>query len=680
MKRIELEPRRWSPFPPPPEVHEAESRACVDQARDRALLVVVLVVVSYVILAFRAVPLMLMPDDRLAQKAADQFTEAELITAPRGEVLARDGAPLATTVDMPALYANPKRLSQKLPALGPDELAARLAPYVDTPEHVLADRLSRSGKVEVPLARQVDPDHLAAIAAIEDAGVLFTRDIPARFYPGRSLAAQVLGLVSWDGRGQEGVERSQEETLRGATYKVVMQRDRRGRALSTDLGFFRRAQSGDTVVLTLDRYVQQVVEDALDGIMERSEPLAATAVVLDVDTFEVLAMASRPTLNLNDRAADLDSLKNYAVAETYEPGSVLKPFVVALALQEELVQADTMMDCEGGAWRVGRRTIHDDHPHKMLNVGEVLKYSSNICSAKLALELGAEVTLEGLRSFGFGAPTGIGLPREQGGTLRAASRIKPIELATTSYGQGMTSTALQLAVATGTLANGGERLQPLIVKEIRDRAGHVSERHEPRVVERVLDETVADTVIGMLGSVMEEGGTGQRIKTPGYRAGGKTGTAQKVVDGRYSPTARMASFIGVAPVDDPQVVIVVTADTPRKGSRYGGTVAGPAFAEITTEVMRYLGVPQVLEEGEVDAPVARELVEEVPVVAPELAWTPEGLLRLPDLTGLSMRDTLATLDGAGFELALAGSGVASEQRPPAGTPLAAGERVEIRFQ
>ncbi|MCP4807546.1 MAG: penicillin-binding protein, partial [Proteobacteria bacterium] len=225
----------------------------------------------------------------------------------------------------------------------------------------------------MPLARQVDPDHLVAIQALEDAGVLFTRDVPARFYPGRGLAAQVLGLVGWDGRGQEGVERSQDETLRGATYKVVMHRDRRGRALSTDLGFFRRAQAGDTVLLTLDRYIQQVTEDALDAIVERSEPLAATAVVLDVDTFEVLAMANRPTLNLNNRAADLDSLKNYAVAETYEPGSVLKPFVVALALEDGLVSPTSTMDCEGGAWRVGRRTIHDDHPHTMLTIGEVLK-------------------------------------------------------------------------------------------------------------------------------------------------------------------------------------------------------------------------------------------------------------------------------------------------------------------
>ncbi len=654
------------------------------RARHRSTVVMAVVGLGYTVLALRAVPLMLMPDDRLQAQAATQFQEAKEVRAPRGDILARDGTVLATTVRMPGLHADPSHIPQGRI----DEISLELSRLIPVEADVIAEQLSRSHRQDVLLSEQISPDAIAPIEALDRAlnedmeekkNLFWSPEEPVRYYPGRELGAQVLGIVARNGTGVEGIESRLDSDLKGSTFRFLQERDRRGRSISTELETRSRAHAGDSVTTTLDPYVQRAAEDALDELVERSEPLSATAVVMDVRTGEILAIANRPTTNPNDRAGrDSAKMRNHAVADAHEPGSVLKPFVVALAVEDGLVSPESLIDCEGGRFSIGRTTIRDDHAHGVVTVSEVVKYSSNIGTAKLAFELGAERVIGGLKDFGFTRYTGVPLPAEVPGFLRDPATIKPIELATTAFGQGMTATALQLASGLQTLGNGGVRMQPLLVTRIEDRHGQLEFSARPEELGRPISQLTAEQTVQMMATVFEDGGTGQRIRIPGYTAAGKTGTAQKVVDGRYSPTARVASFIAVAPATDPRIAIVVMADTPTKGSRYGGTVSGPAFQLIAERTLRYLGVaPDRLDEDPLPAVQAEETLSLPPVA--ELSWTESGELRIPDFSGMSMRDVLVAVDGSGLSLAVRGSGSASSQSPPPGSPLRPGDRLEVRF-
>ena len=670
-----------SPTKPPVTPPQAQSLGLVvDRARYRSTVVVAMVALGYLVLAVRATPLMVMEDSRLEAQAALQFQRSVEVEAPRGDILARDGSVMATTVMMPSVHADPKYLD---PA-DVEGLARALAPLLDKDADALVRRLSNHERRDVLLATEVAPDRLEAIEALDPGRVLFTRSRPTRYYPSREGAVQVLGVVGHQGRGVEGIERELDRHLRGSTFRYVEERDADGRVISTEFEARSRAKSGGQVTLTLDPYIQRTAEEALDQVVERSKPLSATAVVLDVRTGEVLAMANRPSTNPNDRRNRvIANLNNHAVADAPEPGSIIKPFILALALDSGLYTPTTLVDCEGGSHRFGRsrRPIRDDHPHDVVTVSEVLKYSSNIGTAKIAFALGAERTVRGLEAFGFNKRTQVGLPGETRGVVRSPDTIKPIELATTAFGQGMQASAIQVASAFQALANDGVLLQPYIVSEVRDRYGQVKVRNQPEGIGRPVSKEAANDTIAMMATVLDEGGTGTRGRIPGYTAAAKTGTGQKVVDGRYSPTARVASFAGVAPANDPRIVIVVMVDTPSEGSRYGGTVAGPAFSLIGQRTLRYLGVPQdapVEEEPDSSPERETELEVQAPVVA-ELSWTPEGALRVPDLSGLSMRDALVTLEGSGLELSVQGSGLLVDQKPSAGSDLYSGQRIELVF-
>ncbi|MED5370457.1 MAG: penicillin-binding protein [Myxococcota bacterium] len=666
----------------PPENSVQDAGLVLDRARYRSTLVTALVGLGLMVLSVRATPLMLMEDSRLEAQAALQFQRSVEVEAPRGDILARDGSVLATTVMMPSVHADPKMLDPE----DVEPLARALAPLLDKDAGNLIKRLSQHSRRDVLLANEVPPDRLEAIEALDPGRVLFTRSQPTRYYPSRESAVQILGVVGYNGRGVEGVERQLDPYLRGSTFRYIEERDADGRVISTEYEARSRAKAGGQVTLTLDPVIQRAAEEALDQVVEASEPLSATAVVLDVQTGEILALANRPHTNPNDRRGrDISHLRNHGIADAHEPGSIMKPFVIALALEEGLYTPDTLVDCEGGAHRFGRsrKPIRDDHPHDVVTVSEVLKYSSNIGTAKMAFSLGAERTIEGLQRFGFQSRTGVDLPGETRGFIRSPDKIKPIELATTAFGQGMQASALQVASALQALANDGVRMQPYIVAEVRDRYGQIKLRNKPEGIGRPVSEKVARQTIQMMSTVLEEGGTGTRARVPGYTAAGKTGTGQKVVDGRYSPTARVASFMGVAPANDPRLAIVVMVDTPSKGSRYGGTVAGPAFSLIAQRSLRYLGVPEdrveedeALQADSPDDPTPQDLP---PLVVAELAWTPEGTLRVPDLAGLSMRDALAALDGSGLELSVQGSGRVIDQRPGAGSDLHTGQRIELVF-
>jgi len=651
------------------------------RANLRILAVAAAIGLGYLILIGQASALMLMPDPQLEAKASDQFEDAVEIHGRRGDIVDRNGQLLATTVDLSEVRADPAKLDQGTVGA----LAATLAPLLGEDAASIEARLRQPERRDVLLARGLTPDQAKAVRDATPREGIFLSSSPRRYYPGRADAASLLGVVGRNDEGLAGLEQSMDRWLAGETWRYVRWRDRKGRQIEPRAP---SVQPGHTVELTLDRQIQRVVEDALDHGWERMKPQAMHAVVMDVKTGEILALANRPNQSANDTTdLDMNVFKNHAVVDAFEPGSVFKPFVAAAALEEGLVTPETHIDCEGGTWTVATKTIHDDHPHGVVTVAEVIKYSSNIGAAKLAFQLGGMRTVDYLTRFGFSRFSGLDLPGETRGAMRPGGSIKPIELATTAYGHGVSANTVQLVTAMASLGNGGVRMKPILVREIRDAHGEVVRSNEPQEDARVVSEDTARKVIQMMEEVTEEGGTGTKARVSGYLVAGKTGTAWKHENGGYSSTDRIGSFVGLIPADNPRIAMAVVVDTPSEGSRYGGLTAGPVFSEMGAGIMRLLGVPP--DPALLDKPKARvaETKPEEEEAAPplsrdgaELVWLDASALKTPDLTGMSLRDALVALQGAGLRVDVRGSGRVAIQTPLPGAPVAPGGAVEVVLQ
>jgi cell division protein FtsI (penicillin-binding protein 3) len=389
-------------------------------------------------------------------------------------------------------------------------------------------------------------------------------------------------------------------------------------------------------------------------------------------------MATKPGFNPNLPSDEFDRMRNRAVADAIEPGSVMKPFTMAIALEAGLARANEVLVTKSPYFIAGV-PFHDDHPHPRVTVMEMVKYSSNIGSAQLATRVGADGMVSGFESFGFGVPTGVQTSGEAAGRRHPYAGVGPTELATISFGQGLTATAMQLAMATATIANDGVRLRPILVDRVEDSYGKLRQEYPPVMVQRVVSAETARLVRRAMEMVTEPGGTAERVRVPGYRVGGKTGTAEKVKNGAYSKVARYATFIGFAPAEQPDIAIAVIVDEPTVGSRYGGTVAGPVFVDVAAVALRHRGVPsdpslEEKEDGEDVIVLTRPEVEPI-----RLTWVSGGW-QMPDLSGRSLRDAVAGLQGAGLDLAVSGSGVLVEQHPSPGMTLTPGDSVSLRFQ
>jgi cell division protein FtsI (penicillin-binding protein 3) len=617
----------------------------------------------------RGAQLCLDPSDRTVASSAVQRWGKVTLRAPRGDVLDRHGRRLATTVDTPSVVVDPMLVRpEEVP-----ELSRKVASILDLDSREVGKRMRRDTRY----ARLASHVHPALVDRIErlDHRALWVHRNPRRYYPEGNLASQVVGFVDAAGNGRQGLESSLDEYLRGGVTLEQRRRDRRGYGVDGPAEDPLRARGMD-VHTTLDRVVQRIAERALEGVVERHAPRAAYATVVEVKTGDILAMANAPSYNPNLLATDAFPRRNHPVQDAFEPGSVLKPFTLAAAVEEGLVSERTIVDCEGGTWYVGRTRIRDDHPRRLITTTEVMKYSSNIGAAKLALHMGPESFIEHLRDFGFADRTGVALPGERRGQIRHPDRIKSIELATTAYGQGMTVTQLQLAMATAAIANGGVLLRPRLVTKVVDTDGTPAWQQRPQPVRRVLSREVAEEVARMMVTVTEPGGTATRARVEGYEVAGKTGTAEKVKDGQYTD-ARVGSFIGFVPAGDPLLAIVVTVDEPSRGSRYGGVVAAPAFAEIAGQSLRYLGVPPdhpEVDRGEVVAGVAPNKRDPV-----RLAWAQDGWT-LPDFVGRPMREVLVGLEDAGLKVRIEGSGRAVAQRPAPGERVTFGDTVSVVFR
>jgi cell division protein FtsI (penicillin-binding protein 3) len=534
------------------------------------------VVLGYAGLLARAVQLQALDAGWLAQRAQAQHRSTLRLGGLRGEILDRHGEPLAMSTNVESVAASPHRISK------PHTAAVRMARVLRVRHEELEERL-RAGRSFVWVKRWVTPDEGERIRRLDLEGVDLAGE-RRRLYPNRDLAAAYLGFAGRDEVGLSGLEFAFDGALRGEPSAVPARRDVRGRKLVAWEGDPERP-TGARLMLTLDAGLQHVAERALDRALVRTGAPRGILVALDPWSGDLRAVAERPGFDPNRFWRESPRrFRARAFTDPFEPGSTLKPFLFALALEAKTVPLDKPINCENGAWRVADRTIHDWRPHGMLRARDVLVYSSNIGAGKIGMSLGGARLISGLRRFGFGERSGSGFPGESPGVVHSLRANQTVELATLSFGQGISTTAIQLAAAGATLANGGFRVRPRMARRIESPMG----RYEwpSGRGERILPEEVAREVLGLLREVVERG-TGRQALVSGIPIAGKTGTAQKVVDGGYARDRFVASFLGFVPARSPRLVVVVVLDEP-VDPHTGGGAAAPVFRDVVRNAVGQL--------------------------------------------------------------------------------------------
>ena len=544
----------------------------------RRILVLGLFALGIGTLLWRVADLQLNRKEFLQGQGDARHLRVVAMPADRGQLLDRNGDPLAISTPVDSVWATPRELLDASGRLA--ELAAVLGLDADA---LARDLKARRAREFIYLRRHVEPDIAARVRALGIPGVSLQRE-HRRYYPQGPVAAHVVGFTDVDDRGQEGLELAYEDTLRGEPGAKRVIRDRLGRVVE-NVELIRAPRAGDDIVLSLDRRVQYLAYRSLLGGVTRHRARGGSAVVLDAGTGEVLAMVNQPAYNPNNRAERVSArFRNRAVTDVFEPGSTAKPFTIAAALESGLFQHDSAIDTSPGRLAVGKHTVRDAHNYGVLDVTGVITKSSNVGASKLALALEPEQMWRTLTRVGFGLSSGSGFPGETDGVLPHFSAWRDIHRATISFGYGLSVTALQLAQAYAVIANGGEI--PAITFL---RAGSDGAARPERT--RVLERATADALRAMLGTVVGPQGTARRAAIAGYRVGGKTGTARKSTAGGYADDRYLAVFAGMAPLTRPRLVTVVVVDEPSAGQYYGGQVAAPIFKEIMTGALRLLGEP-----------------------------------------------------------------------------------------
>jgi cell division protein FtsI (penicillin-binding protein 3) len=640
------------------------------EARSRVLILAAVLAVAFLGVTGRLGWLMVVKRGELAALAERQYSRTVTLAGPRGPIVDRHGEPLATSTPAASLFAQPRALGD------PVRVAARLAPLLDLPERELHAQLT-SGRSFVWIRRKLGPAVAARVRELGEPGLGFL-DESLRLYPNRELAAHVLGFEGVDG-GLEGVERAWDESLAGTPGKAIVGRDALGREVTMPR-VLAAPVPGRGVMLTLDKTIQYLAERELDAAYRRTQAKAAMALAMDPRTGDILALAIRPAFNPNAflDVPSRDVWRNRAVTDPFEPGSTFKVILAAAALEEGVVRPDDRIWAENGRLTIARTTIRDWKKFGWLSFSEVLQNSSNVGSMKVGLALGRDRYHRYMTAFGFGAPTGVGLPGESRGILRDPQRWSPLSLPTMSIGQEVSVTALQMLAAFGAVANGGTLVQPRLVKAEFDAEGREVRRVQPRAVRQVVSPETARTLTRLLVQVVDDG-TGRLAAVPGYAVAGKTGTAQKLdpATGRYSRAPGVLSFAGFVPADEPRLVMLVLLDEP-KTERWGSEAAAPIFSAIAGPVLRHLEIPPR------DATPIQIVTGPDAHPAPRVrlvstAEDPAGAGRMPDLRGRTLRQALAMLAPLGARVELAGRGRVAQQAPAPGEPLGADAVARLRL-
>lgn len=542
-------------------------------------------------LAYRLFTIQVLGYTRYAGKAKD-IHQIEIRLEPgRGDVCDRNGNVLGMSVPIPSVYADPQEIRDV------DETVNRLAKVMKLDKKFLYECLGKDKRF-VWIKRKIPPEDKEKILDLRLDGIHFLEE-PTRFYPKGSLAGHILGFVNIDNDGMEGIELRFNEYLKGKAGLRITEKDRYGREILSWRNKEIPPVDGYKVVLTIDEVIQYMVEEELDKAEELYHPKSAIVIVMDPDTGEILALANRPNFDPNRfRYETKDSMRNRAVTDFFEPGSVFKMFVAAAAINERLFNLKDTIFCENGSYYVPGGVLHDHSPHGMLSFQQVIEKSSNIGMAKVGQKMGVERLYRYLVDFGFGRPTGILLPGEAEGILHPPSRWSKMSITRIPMGHEVSATALQLTNAACALANGGKFLQPLIVKRVLDSKGGIVKEYTTKVLREVISPDSAGRLKLALKGVVSPSGTAVRARLTDFSVAGKTGTAQKInPDGTYSHTNFMASFVGFVPADNPRIVVSVILDSPRP-VYYGGITAAPVFKNIAEKILGYLNVePEVRPAG-----------------------------------------------------------------------------------
>lgn len=544
----------------------------------RSRLVGIVLMLAFAALAGRAFYLQVIHNDFLQGKGEQRYLRDIEVSASRGKVVDRHGDMLAVSTPMKSLWAIPADARQMNAGQKRD-----LAQVLDMPLRELDGKLA-SEKGFVFLKRQVSPEVAEKVAGLKLPGVHQEREY-RRYYPTGEMSSHLVGFTGLDDRGLEGVELAFQNALQGHPGSRSVIKDRRGNIIE-DVVAMKPPQDGKDIRLALDAKIQYLAYSHLKNAVAENKAKAGSVVVLDVKTGEVLALANWPTYNPNNREnLSGAQLRNRAVTDTFEPGSTLKPFTAALALERGAFRFGTVIDCAPGRMTIGSATISDAHPHGALTVAQVIQKSSNVGTTKMALTFQPQEMWEMFDALGFGQQPRLGFPGEVGGRLRPWKKWRPIEQATMSYGHGISVTLVQLARAYAALARDGDLIPLSLVRT-----------DEPLVRgTSVFSAQTAREVRAMLEMAVSPEGTAPKARVPGYRVAGKTGTAHKL-EGNSYVNKYVASFVGLAPVSDPRLVVAVMIDEPSAGRHYGGDVAGPVFSQIMGSSLRTLGIPP-------DAPV-----------------------------------------------------------------------------
>jgi cell division protein FtsI (penicillin-binding protein 3) len=530
----------------------------------------------------RAGYLQLYRGEWLSNKAVGQVEEKVTVYGKRGTIYDAQHQAMAVSIETPSVAAYPAIMKNKASA------AVRLAKALGLRARDVKRKLT-GGRRFVWLKRQATPKEAEAVRALQLKGVDFIPE-HTRYYPNTTLAAQVLGFTGIDGHGLEGLEFYYDRELNGGEHTITIFKDALGRGFDAD-ELSGPARAGNNLVLTLDGHIQYIAEQALAEAVTTYEARSGMAIVMNPRTGALLAMAHYPTFNPNAfRKYDRFTWRNRAITDPFEPGSTMKIFSAAAALERGALTPSSIFFCENGTYTVGRHTVHDTKSYGWLSLQQIVKYSSNIGAVKVAEKIGGRTLFETLEAFGFGDRTHIDCPGESPGLLSNYKRWTSVDTGAIAFGQGVSVTGLQLITAASALANDGLMMKPHIVQAVTDPLGRPVRTMDPQPVSQVISVETAQKVRRIMRTVITDGGTGVEADLAGYSVCGKTGTAQKIEsNGQYARSKYVASFIGFAPTERPALVALVVVDEPRK-THYGGTVAAPAFKRIIKETLSYLNI------------------------------------------------------------------------------------------
>ena len=539
----------------------------------RRLLMLCVFVTFMGALMWRAVDLQVLNKDFLQEHGDARALRVVDIPAHRGLITDRNGDPLAVSTPVHSVWATPRKVLSSGMDLLP--LAETLSMNVEQLTTILKDRVGRDF---VYLKRQVDPDLSAEISGLDIPGIAMEQEFK-RYYPAGEVTAHLLGFTDIDDRGQEGIELAYDEWLKGTPGSKRVLQDRLGHVIE-NVESIRIPDPGRDLVLSIDRRIQYLAYRELKYAVNHHHARGGTLVMLDTRTGEVIAMVGQPSFNPNNRS-DLkgEFYRNRAVTDVFEPGSTIKPFTIAAALQSGLYSPLTHVDTHPGFFKVGKHTIRDVRDYGVIDVATVIKKSSNVGASKIALSLEPRLLWDTFSSLGFGQSTGSGYPGESGGYLGISSGWSEVELATIAFGYGVSVTTLQLASAYQVLASGGVQLPVSFIKV-----------REVPVGKQVIPTQTAAQILKMLTAVVTREGTGQRAAVSGYHVAGKTGTVHKAVSGGYSEDRYLSLFAGIVPADNPRLAMVVVIDEPKGGQYYGGQVAAPVFSRVMAGTLRLLDI------------------------------------------------------------------------------------------